>query len=51
MNNITRSLLSILSDWKGEFKGAFNIREDGGLRRKAVIGQHKNRVKEGSSRT
>ncbi|HIW25827.1 MAG TPA: SufD family Fe-S cluster assembly protein [Firmicutes bacterium] len=30
MNNITRSLLSILSDWKGEFKGAFNIREDGG---------------------
>lgn len=30
MNNITQSLLSILSDWKGEFKGAFNIREDGG---------------------
>ena len=30
MNNITQSLLSILSDWKGEFKGAFNIREVGG---------------------
>ncbi len=30
MNNVTQSLLSILSDWKGEFKGAFNIREDGG---------------------
>ncbi len=30
MNKITQSLLSILSDWKGEFKGAFNIREDGG---------------------
>lgn len=29
MNNITQSLLSILSDWKGGFKGAFNIREDG----------------------
>ena len=30
MNNVTQSLLSILSDFKGEFKGAFNIREDGG---------------------
>ena len=29
MNNITQSLLSILYDWKGGFKGAFNIREDG----------------------
>ena len=29
MNNITQSLLSILSVWKGGFKGAFNIREDG----------------------
>ena len=30
MNNVTQSLLSILSDFKGEFKGAYNIREDGG---------------------
>ncbi|GFI62035.1 hypothetical protein IMSAG049_01207 [Clostridiales bacterium] len=30
MNNITQSLLSILSDWKGSFTGAFNIRENGG---------------------
>ena len=30
MNNVTQSLLSILSDFKGEFKGAFNIREDEG---------------------
>lgn len=29
MNNITQSLLSILSGWKDGFKGAFNIREDG----------------------
>lgn len=29
MNNITEKLLSIVSDWKGTFDGAFNIRQDG----------------------
>lgn len=29
MNSITEKLLEIVSDWKGEFKGAYNIREDG----------------------
>ena len=29
MNDITRQLLEIISDYKGEFKGAYNIREDG----------------------
>lgn len=29
MNNITESLLGILSGWKGNFTGAFNIRENG----------------------
>lgn len=29
MNNITDELLKIVSDFKGEFKGAYNIREDG----------------------
>ena len=28
MNIITEKLLSIVSDWDGKFKGAFNIRED-----------------------
>lgn len=28
MNKITEEFLKIVSDWKGEFKGAFNIRED-----------------------
>lgn len=28
MNSITEKLLEIVSDFKGEFKGAFNIRED-----------------------
>ncbi len=29
MNNITKKLLDMVSDWKGGFDGAFNIREDG----------------------
>ncbi len=29
MNKITEKILSIVSDWKGAFEGAFNIREDG----------------------
>lgn len=29
MNSVTNKLLEIVSDWKGEFKGAFNIRENG----------------------
>ena len=29
MNKITETLLGIVSDWKGGFTGAFNIREDG----------------------
>ena len=28
MNSVTEQLLSIVSDWKGEFNGAYNIRED-----------------------
>lgn len=30
MNKITEKLLSIVSDYKGSFDGAYNIREDGG---------------------
>lgn len=30
MNKITEELLKQVSDWKGTFKGAYNIREDGG---------------------
>lgn len=30
MNKITEELLKQVSDWKGSFKGAYNIREDGG---------------------
>lgn len=30
MNKITEELLKEVSDWKGGFKGAYNIREDGG---------------------
>lgn len=30
MKSITEELLKLVSDWKGDFKGAFNIREDGG---------------------
>ena len=30
MNDITKKLLSMISDISGEIKGAFNIREDGG---------------------
>ena len=30
MNKITEELLQMVSDFKGSFKGAFNIREDGG---------------------
>ena len=29
MNEMTEKLLEIVSDYKGDFKGAFNIREDG----------------------
>lgn len=29
MNKITEALLRDISDWNGEFKGAYNIREDG----------------------
>lgn len=29
MNKITEQLLRSISDWNGEFKGAYNIREDG----------------------
>ena len=29
MNKITEKLLEVISDWKGAFDGAFNIREDG----------------------
>ncbi len=29
MNEITEKLLKIVSDWKGSFKGAYNIRENG----------------------
>lgn len=29
MNEITKKILSLVSDWTGEFKGAYNIREDG----------------------
>ena len=30
MNSITEQLLGVVSDWDGSYKGAFNIREDGG---------------------
>ena len=30
MNEITNSLLGMISDWNGGFKGAYNIREDSG---------------------
>lgn len=30
MNEITKSLLKLVSDWDGAFQGAYNIREDGG---------------------
>lgn len=30
MNSITEDLLSVISDWDGSYKGAFNIREDSG---------------------
>lgn len=30
MNNITEQLLEMISDFGGQFKGAYNIREDGG---------------------
>ena len=30
MNEITEKLLAEVSDYKGEFKGAYNIREDSG---------------------
>ena len=29
MNRITEALLKTVSDWKGNFKGAYNIREEG----------------------
>lgn len=29
MNSVTEELLQVVSDWKGEFKGAYNIRENG----------------------
>ena len=29
MKSITETLLGLVSDWKGAFPGAFNIREDG----------------------
>lgn len=29
MNKITEKLLQLVSDFQGEFRGAFNIREDG----------------------
>ena len=29
MNKITEKLLEVITDWKGAFSGAFNIREDG----------------------
>ena len=29
MNAITEKLLGMISDWKGAFQGAYNIREDG----------------------
>ena len=30
MNKITESLLRVVSDFGGTFKGAYNVREDGG---------------------
>ncbi len=30
MNEVTKQLLGIVSDWDGKFDGAYNIREDGG---------------------
>ena len=30
MNSVTEKLLKVVSDFSGEFKGAYNIREDGG---------------------
>ena len=30
MKSVTEELLKLVSDWTGSFKGAFNIREDGG---------------------
>ena len=30
MNDITQTLLGVVSDWDGSYKGAYNIREDGG---------------------
>ena len=29
MKEITKDLLKEISEWNGEFKGAYNIREDG----------------------
>ena len=30
MNSVTKDLLRAVSDWTGEFDGAYNIRQDGG---------------------
>lgn len=30
MNEITKKLLKLVSDWTGSFEGAYNVREDGG---------------------
>ena len=30
MKSVTEELLKLVSSWNGSFKGAFNIREDGG---------------------
>ena len=30
MNSVTKDLLRAVSDWTGEFNGAYNIRQDGG---------------------
>ena len=30
MKSVTEELLKLVSSWNGTFKGAFNIREDGG---------------------
>ena len=40
MNKITEQLLKAVSDWKGNFKGAYNIRGGRRLRRKTVLGTH-----------
>ena len=50
MNNITDELLRLVAGFKGEFTGAYNIREDGRLRRAPVYPKHQNRIQDRQAR-